>query len=112
MVGNTVRRSYVAFPPIFHLLANSLRKKKDHVPQKNTLRAWLNPNPDPNFRLKLKNHIRHTRMNVYYQLISQVEDKGSSDCICKGKNKDDCGKDEVGEHDQTLAKFPKLLRLL
>ena len=51
-------------------------------------------------------------MNVYYQLISQVEDKGSSDCICKGKNKDDCGKDEVGEHDQTLAKFPKLLRLL
>ena len=51
-------------------------------------------------------------MNVYYQLISQVEDKGSGDGICKGEDKDDGGKDEVGEHDQTLPKSPKLLRLL
>ena len=34
-------------------------------------------------------------MNVYYQLISQVKDAGSSDGIGKGKDKDDCGKDEV-----------------
>ena len=51
-------------------------------------------------------------MNVYYQLISQVEDKGSGDGICKGEDKDDGGKDKVGKNDQTLAKFPKPLRLL
>ena len=52
-------------------------------------------------------------MNVYYyQLISQVEDEGSGDGISKDEDKDDCGKDEVGEDDQTLPQFPKLLRLL
>ena len=50
--------------------------------------------------------------NVYYQPISQAEDEGSGDCIRKGKYKDDCGKDEVGEDDQTLPEFPKLLMLL
>ena len=50
-------------------------------------------------------------MNVYYQVISQV-DKGSGDGICKGEDKDDGGKDKVGENNQTLPKSPKLLRFL
>merc|ERR1719239_1902238 len=43
-------------------------------------------------------------MIVYYQQISQVEDKGSGDGICKGEDKDDGGKDEEDDEGEDQAK--------